>query len=139
MPTLLPSAVTKLRASGNANMGTVGDDNVPGTFRHPDNVPWVLVSIQLHFRDLSGSATLTADCSIYRDRRSEQTAWNGLLWKMLAVGIGAEGNLVIPPDELYLWTFDADEAVTLTWTNPDSGNIGWGVEVGVAPASAVRA
>lgn len=138
MPSLLPSDVTTLRASGSANMGTVGDDNQPGTFRHPANEPWVLVFVRLHFEDLSGSATGTADCALYRDRRADQTAWDAIQWKMAAVGLTVDGNLVVPPEELYLWGFEADEALVLTWTNPDSGNLGWGAEIGVALQSAVR-
>ena len=139
MPSLLPSDVVMLRASGSGDMGTVGDDNVPGIFRHPLNVPWVLVFVRLHFIDITGGAAGTADCSIFRDKRTETVAWNALQWKMKDVGLTKDGNLVVPPEELYLWGFGADEAAVFTWTNPDSGNIGWGLEVGMAAQSAVRA
>jgi len=33
------------------------------------------------------------------------------------------------------WTFQADDRVRIQWTNPDSGNMTWGVEVGLSLAA----
>jgi hypothetical protein len=33
------------------------------------------------------------------------------------------------------WTFQAGDKVWIKWTNPDSGNMTWGLEVGLALAS----
>lgn len=32
------------------------------------------------------------------------------------------------------WTFQPADALRIDWTNPDPGNITWGLEVGLAPA-----
>lgn len=47
-------------------------------------------------------------------------------------------NLRIPAEESVdpsPWTFQVGDTVRVRWTNPDSGNITWGLEVGLALAS----
>ena len=139
MLSILPDDVTRLQTSGSSDMGTVGDDNVPGIFRHPLNVPWVLVWVRLHFEVLAGSPTGVANVILNRDQRTVHSAWNTRAWLMEARGFNADANFMVMPEEYVHWMFDADEALVLTWTNPDSGNLGWGAEVGMAPQSAVRA
>lgn len=136
--TIDPRQIVTLRSSGKANMGTVGDETTPARFRSPVSPPaierWVLCFIRLHFSGGTGAA----DCILYRDCRQDATAWNAALYTLRDVGTGADANLLILADELYHWLFEADEALVLTWTNPDPGDMAWGAEVGIAPVSAIR-
>jgi len=57
---------------------------------------------------------------------------------MTQAGTGQDVNFRISADEISEpspWTFQPGDAVRIQWTNPDNGNMSWGLEVGLALAS----
>jgi len=53
-------------------------------------------------------------------------------------GVNNDVNLRLGGEEAFdpsAWTFQVGDKVWIKWTNPDSGNMTWGLEVGLALAS----
>jgi len=48
------------------------------------------------------------------------------------VHLRVDGGAAVDPSP---WTFQPNDAVRIEWTNPDSGTMSWGLEVGLALAS----
>lgn len=121
--------VIVVRDGGTANMGDVTDESsllARFTFPHP----FVMVFVRAHFGDANG----TADMKLKVDSKFGQF-FDTTLWTFRDVGrTAADGdadrNFRIPADELMHWVFGPDDALVFEWTNPDSGNIHWGLEVG---------
>ena len=60
------------------------------------------------------------------------------LFTINRAGAGRDVNFRLTAEEAAepsAWTFQSGDAVHVRWLNPDSGNIIWGLEVGMAPAS----
>jgi len=60
------------------------------------------------------------------------------LYTITKAGTNRDVNFRIPADESREpspWTFQAGDFVRIQWTNPDSGNMTWGLEVGFSVAS----
>ena len=138
MPFVHPNDVIFQTANGTANMGTVADKTSIARFGLP-NERYVLLFIRLHARDISGSASATtATVTVNVDSRNN-LPYDCALYTIAGFGKSADQFLRIEPSEYTEWTFEVDDQLVLTWTNPDSGNLGWGVEVGIARASSVQA
>jgi len=133
----MPLAVHVQRDGGTGDMGdvnTIGaqDDNVgrvarffrPGRF----HLSWVRV----HF---SGSGSGTATLTLKLDS-AHGTLWDVTLWTWTGAGIGsADVFFRIPQDELEHWIFQPGDELVYEWTNPDAGNINWGIETGLIDAA----
>jgi len=92
-----------------------------------------LVFVRCHFSGTTGSAELriALDAAAGDD-------FDALLYTIIRAGTGRDVNFRIPAAESAEpspWTFQAGDAVRVTWTNPAPGSITWGIEVGLALAS----
>lgn len=92
-----------------------------------------LVFVRCHFTGNAG----VADFVLAVDSEAG-SAHDAVLFTVAGAGKDHDVHLRIGGgdiEEPSAWTFQRDDALRLTWTNPDSGNITWGIEVGLAPAS----
>jgi|GEM_PF-2027036 len=92
-----------------------------------------LVFVRCHF---SGGAG-TADLHISVDHSAGAT-YDTRLATVSAIGTGTDASYTVGNDvnsQPSPWTFQIDDAVRIEWTNPDPGNMTWGLEVGLALAS----
>lgn len=92
-----------------------------------------LVFIRCHFVGGTGTAAFTI--SVDSDSGS---AFDTRLFTITQAGTNKDVNLRIAGDDTAdpaPWTFQAGDGIRVQWTNPDSGNMSWGLEVGVALAS----
>jgi len=92
-----------------------------------------LVFVRCHFSGTFGSADLAISVD-----SANGSAYDTKLFTVTAAGTAKEVHLRIGTQdtgEPSAWTFQSGDSVRVQWTNPDSGNITWGVEVGLAPAS----
>jgi len=92
-----------------------------------------LVFVRCHFTGGEG----TASCTLSIDSAAG-AAYDTRLFTIVKAGTNRDINLRISPEEgaePSPWTFQAGDAVRIQWTNPDSGSIIWGLEVGLAIAS----
>ncbi len=92
-----------------------------------------LVFIRCHFSGTAGTAgfVLSVDSG-------SGTAYDARLFTITQAGTNKDVHLRIgegDTGEPSAWTFQASDSVRIQWTNPDSGNITWGLEVGLALAS----
>jgi hypothetical protein len=130
-----PSDIVFLRDGGSANMGDVTDQTDLNA-RFTLDERFVLVFARCHF---GSTGTGTATVSLKRDSWME-TNYDVTLDTFDAKGItstagDADLNFRVEnPTELVHYTFEAGDFLVFEWTNPDSGNITWGMEVGLARA-----
>ncbi len=92
-----------------------------------------LVFIRCHFAGTAGSAAMTVSVD-----SGSGSAYDTQLFTVTQAGTNNDVNLRIgegDTDEPSAWTFQANDTIRIQWTNPDSGNITWGLEVGLALAS----
>lgn len=92
-----------------------------------------LIFIRCHFAGTTGSNPL----SITLDS-ANGAAYDVKLYTIVRAGNGHDISFRIPVEESSEpspWTFGLNDAIRIQWTNPDSGNITWGLEVGLALAS----
>ena len=92
-----------------------------------------LVSVRCHFGGTSGSAPLTLDLDA-----AAGVAFDARLFTITRAGVGRDVNFRVPAEESTEpspWTFQAGDQVRIAWTNPDPGNITWGLIVSLANAS----
>ncbi len=92
-----------------------------------------LVSVRCHFSGTSGSAPLALDLDA-----AAGAAYDARLFTVTRAGVGRDVNFRIPAEESTdpsPWTFQAGDQVRIAWTNPDPGNITWGLIVSLANAS----
>jgi hypothetical protein len=92
-----------------------------------------LVFVRCHFSGAAGTSAFRLELdsgtgSAYDARMFTITQAGPNKDVYLRIG---EGDALEPS----AWTFQVDDALRITWTNPDSGNITWGLEVGLAPAA----
>lgn len=92
-----------------------------------------LVFVRCHFAGGTGTSALTiaVDCGA-------GSAYDSRLFTITQAGTNQDVNFRIGADEVAEpspWMFQAGDAVRIQWTNPDSGNMSWGLEVGLVPAS----
>ena len=92
-----------------------------------------LVFIRCHFSGTTNSATFTVSLD-----SGSGSAYDATLFTLTQAGVGRDVFLRIGGGDTgdpSAWTFQSGDSVRVQWTNPDSGNITWGLEVGLAPAS----
>ena len=119
---LLQSVVTKT-ATGTGNIGHL--------FKLDQK--YRLVFIRCHFSGTAGTAPFTISVD-----SGNGSAYDARLFRITQAGTNKDVHLRIGGGDTgdpSAWTFQALDSVRIDWTNPDSGNITWGVEVGLALAS----
>jgi hypothetical protein len=96
------------------------------------NLGFRLVYVRCHFEGGSGVMPLKISLD-----SAQGSAYDATLYTAGNAGVGADVNYRVAGPQLdrpSSWTFQPDDAVRITWTNPDPGNMTWGLEVGLAPA-----
>jgi len=114
-----------------ASRTATGTGDIAHTFKLDKR--YRLVFLRCHFSGTSGTAPLVISMD-----SGNGSAYDAILFTLSLAGTGKDVNLRIgggDAEDPSAWTFQAGDAVRVDWVNPDSGNITWGVEVGLAPAS----
>lgn len=94
---------------------------------------FIFVWVRAHFIRESGSGTDTA--TMYLDLISRNGVnHNTRLLPITGAGVSVDVFARIHPDEYQDWTFEKGDRIQFNWTNPDSDEISWGIEVALAPA-----
>jgi len=91
-----------------------------------------LVFIRCHFTGASGTAAFAIGVDAVAG-----SAYDTKLFTLSQAGVNKDVHLRISDgdaQEPSPWTFQPGDQVRVQWTNPDSGNITWGLEVGLALA-----
>ena len=92
-----------------------------------------LVFVRGHFAGSAGTAPLSISID-----SAKGAAYAAGLFTITQAGTNRDVNLRIGDGdnvEPSAWTFQAGDKLRIQWTNPDSGNITWGLEVGLVMAS----
>lgn len=92
-----------------------------------------LVFVRAHFSGGSGTAGITISVD-----SAGGSAYDTRLFEVTQAGTNKDVNLRIGAGDTYEpspWTFQDGDKVRIQWTNPDTGNMTWGLEVGLALAS----
>lgn len=92
-----------------------------------------LVYVRCHFSGGTGLAPMTIELDSIAG-----PVYDAALFTLVRAGVGRDVNFRIPLEESAdpsPWTFESGSQLRLRWTNPDSGNMTWGVSVGLANAS----
>lgn len=108
-----------------------GSGNIDTTFSL--DLRYRLVFIRCHFAGGTGTAPFTLSVDSTRG-----SAYDTKLFTITQAGVSKDVNLRLGDEEVVdpsAWTFQAGDRVWIKWTNPDSGNMTWGLEVGLAVAS----
>jgi hypothetical protein len=114
---------------GSGNMGDVDSEITSPRFgRDMVRGPWVLAWARCHF---AGSGSGTANVQIQVDSRLGEP-FDTVLHTVPLRGISADMFYRTERDEYEKWTFQPGDEITFIWVNPDSDNITWGLEVGMA-------
>jgi len=87
---------------------------------------FVLVFIRLHFASGSDAADVTVNVDSH-----QESQFDTLLYTLKNRGTGADANFRVLEDEMQHWVFQPGDHMVLVWTNPDSGTMIWGAEVGL--------
>lgn len=127
----------ELAETRNRQLLTVFSKTATGT-GDIDNVFWLdrkfrLVFVRCHFVGGTGTAPL----SLFVDSASG-SAYDAQLFTISAAGVSQDVHLRIgggDTDDPSAWTFQAGDDVRVKWTNPNSGTMTWGLEVGLSLAS----
>ncbi len=118
-----PMSVTSKTSTGTANINVAF--NLDRVFR--------LVYVRCHFSGSPGVDQLTLSLD-----SANGATYDTDLYSITSAGTGSDVNFRISAQESAepsAWTFQSGDALRVQWTNPDSGNITWGLEVGLAIAS----
>ncbi len=108
-----------------------GNGNISSTFSLDRR--FRLVFVRCHF--VSGAGTAAFSISVDSALGS---AYDAKLFTVTQAGTGKDLHLRIgggDAEEPSAWTFQAGDKVWVQWTNPASGTMTWGLEVGLALAS----
>ncbi len=108
-----------------------GSGNIDATFSLDRR--FRLVFVRCHFAGGTGTAAFTISVDSTRG-----SAYDAKLFTITQAGVNKDVNLRIGGDDAVdpsAWTFQPGDKVWIKWTNPDSGNMTWGLEVGLALAS----
>lgn len=103
---------------------------------HPVNYQrFLLLFARMHFQDRTHTATVvTADVVISQitdlDNTSD-TFHDSEFTTVRGRGLSNDMNLRLDERELLNWIVGKRSALKFAWTNPDSGKILWGLEVGM--------
>jgi len=131
----MPSHIVRLvLQSGDANMGVLSDEEdrtarflVPG-----DDL--ALLYVRAEFAGGAG----TADMTLYLDRQAtkETLKKTTLMFIWRNVGTTKQIHTRIPQDEREAWSFMRGDELVFVWTNPDSPNMTWALELGLVKLNA---
>ena len=108
-----------------------GSGNIDATFSLDRR--FRLVFVRCHFAGGTGTAAFTISVDSTRG-----SAYDTKLFTITQAGVNKDVNLRIGGDDAVdpsAWTFQPGDKVWIQWTDPDSGNMTWGLEVGLALAS----
>ena len=130
------SAIRVIQDGGSANMGDVTDTTSPARFTL-DADRFLLVFIRITTERIQGTpGSDTAGLAIKVDNVLGPQYDHTL---KTIEGIGPTGIASFPlrftDEERSQWVFKRGDVIVLEWTNPDAGDIRWGVEVGLADAA----
>ena len=92
-----------------------------------------LVFVRGHFVGSVGTAALSISVD-----SAKGAEYDTCLFTITQAGPDKDVNLRIGDGdnlEPSAWTFQSGDKLRIQWTNPDSGSITWGLEVGLVPAS----
>ena len=92
-----------------------------------------LIFARCHFAGSAGTAAFTLSVD-----SGDGSAYDTRLFTITSAGTDRDVHLRIgsgDTGEPSAWTFQLNDSLRIQWVNPDSGNITWGLEVGLAPAS----
>ncbi len=92
-----------------------------------------LVYVRLHFVGGTGVAPVVMSVS-----SAVGLVYDTILYSINRAGMGMDVNLRVGLQELSepsSWTFQTGDGLRVQWTNPDPGNLTWGLEVGLALAT----
>ncbi len=89
---------------------------------------YVLVFMRCHF---SGTGSGTADMLLKLDSVHE-SFYDVTLFTWQAVGASTDVFFRVGQDQAAHWVFQDGDELVFEWTNPDSGNIQYGIELGLA-------
>lgn len=110
-----------------------GTGNIANTFSIAD-APFTLVFVRCHFSGSAGVASMVISSDSVAG-----SAYDTELFTILTAGVKAgtivrDVNMRLTADEIAssAWSFQSGDAVKIAWTNPDSGNMTWSLEVGLA-------
>jgi hypothetical protein len=127
-----PKQIITQAASGAGNMGDVTDETSTARFSLKDR-PYVLSWMRIHFGGTGSGAT--ADVVIKVDSRLGQ-AHDAVLYIVddIATAADDDGFVRIERDEYEKWVFQDGDVIVVEWTNPDTDNLTWAIEAGLAYA-----
>ena len=92
-----------------------------------------LVFVRCHFTGAAGTTPLTLSVDA-----GEGSAYDARLFTISQAGVDKDVHLRIAggdTDDPSAWTFQPADKLRVQWISPDSGNITWGLEIGLALAS----
>ena len=110
---------------------STGSADINATFGLDRN--YRLVYLRCHFVGTPGTAVLTLSVD-----SASGSAYDTRLFTITRAGTNRDVHFRLTSEERREpspWAFQSGDQVRLEWTNPDSGNITWGLEVGLAIAS----
>ena len=122
-----PRAIVWVRYSGHGNLDLTCEPPFAGR--------WCPAHIRIHFRDITGStgANDAATLVAYLDSDAG-VAWDVQVIEPVSAGLNQDVFLRWKTqEEIAGYTFDSADRLRFAWTNPDAGNLGWGLEIGFAP------
>lgn len=131
-----PASVVIFEANGTGNISEV--------FPPKPMRPWqrfTLAFLRVHFRDeTAGSLTAddAADLTAYIDSHPEKDIagmYDVKAYDFGSAGFNQDVHAAPVPEELPRWIVRRGFALRLDWTNPQTGNIGWGIEIGLIPST----
>jgi len=92
-----------------------------------------LVFVRCHFAGGVGTASFKLS-----NDSANGSAYDTRLFTISQAGVNKDVNLRIgggDADDPSAWTFQSADALRIEWANPDSGDMTWGLEVGLAMAA----
>lgn len=124
-----PREVIIFRDSGTGNMGDVADEtDTKARFKLDGR--FVLVFVRATF---TGSGSGTVNMALKLDSKAG-TMYDHTLWTANFVGSTKAGRLDVPEARQQHFLADDGDDMVFEWANPDSPNITWALEVGLAKA-----
>lgn len=121
---------------GTANMGVLADES--------DRTARFVIPLDdlalLYVRGEFAGGSGTADLSLYLDRQAARKVLkrSTILFTWLDVGDTKQVHTRIPVEEREAWSFMKGDELVFVWTNPDSGNMSWLLEIGLVETNAAN-
>ncbi len=138
-----PSLVTMFQQTGTGNMGDVTDESSVARFSMPGADRYVLAVVNGLFTGGSGTG---ADLVVRVDhRRGPSFDFHHVKFEKMGTDNNERLAYRVPEDDLFHHVYLRDaptnkqDVIVLTWTNPDSGNMRWAIEVGLIDVALLEA